>query len=125
MSKFHKLLNRAYRTIITEQEQPPVQEDPALAQAAAQPAPEQAAPTPMPEEAPQEQQQKDILSPEGMVFLVRLLPKALMIDTLEPNEEQMLSDIGDIDEINAKEALKKIIPIIQKYAPSTEKLPKI
>lgn len=125
MSKFHKLLNRAYRTIITEQEQPPVQEDPALAQAAAQPAPEQAAPTPMPEEAPQEQQQKDILSPEGMVFLVRLLPKALMIDTLETNEQQMLSDIGDIDEINAKEALKKIIPIIQKYAPSTEKLPKI
>lgn len=123
MSKFHKLLNRTYRTIITEQEQPPVQEDPVLAQAATQTAPEQATPTPMPEETPQ--QQKDILSPEGMVFLVRLLPKALMIDTLEPNEEEMLSDIGDIDEINAKEALKKIIPIIQKYAPSTEKLPKI
>lgn len=125
MSNFHKLLNRAYREIITEQEQPPVQPDPALAQAA-QPAPEQAAPTPMPEEAPQEQEaQKDILSPEGMVFLVRLLPKALMIDTLEPNEEALLSDIGDIDEVNAKDALKKIIPIIQKYAPSTEKLPKI
>lgn len=125
MSNFHKLLNRAYREIITEQEQPPIQPDPALAQAAAQPAPEQAAPTPMPETPQEPTAQKDILSPEGMVFLIRLLPKALMIDTLEPNEEELLSDIGDIDEINAKDALKKIIPIIQKYAPSTEKLPKI
>jgi hypothetical protein len=119
MSNFHKLLNRAYREIITEQEQPPVQQDPALIQ----PAPEQVTPTPMPE-ASVEQGQK-ILSPEGMVMLIRLLPKALMIDTLEPNEERILADLGDIDEYNAEEAFSKILPIIQKYAPSTEKLPKI
>lgn len=117
MSNFHKLLNRAYREIITEQEQPPVQQDPALVQ------PEQATPTPMPE-APVEQK-KNILSPEGMVMLIRLLPKALMIDTLEPNEERILADLGDIDEYNAEEAFNKILPIIQKYAPSTEKLPEI
>ena len=125
MSNFHKLLNRAYREIITEQEQPPVQPDPALAQAATQAAPEQTAPTPMPENPQGSSAKTEILSPEGMVFLIRLLPKALMIDTLEPNEEELLADIGDIDEYNAKDALKKIIPIIQKYAPSTEKLPKI
>lgn len=118
MSRFHQILNRAYREIITEQDQPPVPP--------AEPAPEQAAPTPIPD-APEskDEQPKEILSPEGMVFLVRLLPKALMIDTLDTTEEAMLADIGDIDEYNAKEVLKKLIPIIQKYAPSSEKLPKV
>lgn len=114
MSRFHNLLNRAYREIITEQEQPPVPEQ--------MPAPEQAAPTPMPE-APGDAQ--DPLSPEGLVFLVRLLPKALMIDTLEEREQSMLADIGEINENNAREVLKKIIPIIEKYAPSTDDLPKV
>lgn len=123
MSRFHQILNRAYREIITEQDQPPV---PPAEPLPAEPAPEQAAPTPIPD-APEskDEQPKEILSPEGMVFLVRLLPKALMIDTLDTTEEAMLADIGDIDEYNAKEVLKKLIPIIQKYAPSSEKLPKV
>jgi hypothetical protein len=122
MSNFHKLLNRAYREIITEQDQPPVP----LEQEGVPATPDQSAPTPVPEEQPKENQgEKDILSPEGMVFLVRLLPKALMIDTLDTSEQAMLSDIGDIDEVNAKDVLKKIIPLIQKYAPSSEKLPKV
>jgi hypothetical protein len=124
MSKFHNILNRAYRVVITEQDQPPVQEDPNLQQAAAPAvAAEQQAPTPIEGEAKGDE--KDILSPEGMVFLIRLLPKALMIDTLDTNEEALIADIGEIDEYNAREALKKLIPIIQKYAPSTEKLPTI
>jgi len=57
--------------------------------------------------------------------LVRLLPKALMIDTLEEREQSMLADIGEINENNAREVLKKIIPIIEKYAPSTDDLPKV
>jgi hypothetical protein len=113
MSRFHNLLNRAYREIITEQEQPPIPEQP--------PVPDQAAPTPVPE-IPDAQRP---LSPEGLVFLVRLLPKALMIDTLEEREQSMLADIGEINENNAREVLKKIIPIIEKYAPSTDDLPKV
>lgn len=126
MSNFHKLLNRAYREIITEQEQPPVEAVPPAPVAPENVAPEQAAPTPVPEEQPKENQgDKDLLSPEGMVFLIRLLPKALMIDTLDTNEQAMLADIGDIDEVNAKDVLKKIVPLIQKYAPSSEKLPEV
>jgi hypothetical protein len=129
MSKFHKLLNRAYREIITEQDQPPIQEDPNVAAQNVAPQnvqPEQGGPTAI-EEIPEqgEGQEKDILSPEGMVFLVRLLSKALMIDTLDTSEEALIADIGEIDEYNAKDTLKRIIPIVQKYAPSSEKLPKI
>jgi len=113
MSRFHNLLNRAYREIITEQEQPPIPEQP--------PVPDQATPTPIPEIP----DAKKPLSPENFVFLVRLLPKALMIDTLEVREQSMLADIGLINENNAGEVLKKIIPIIEKYAPSTDDLPEV
>jgi hypothetical protein len=119
MSNFHKLLNRAYREIITEQDQPPIPEEQPQAQ------PDQAAPTPIPEIPEQKPTKTETLSPENKVFLVRLLPKALMIDTLDTQEQQMLANIGDIDEINANEALEKIVPIINKYAPSSEKLPKV
>lgn len=120
MSNFHKLLNRAYREIITEQDQPPIPEEQPQAQ------PDQTAPTPIPE-IPEQNGKKTIetFSPENKVFLVRLLPKALMIDTLDTQEQQMLADIGDIDEVNANEVLEKIVPIINKYAPSSEKLPKV
>ena len=127
MSRFHKILNRTYREIITEQEQPPIQPDPNLVPPAqpAEVAPEQAAPTPMPEENKPQEGEKEKLSPENMVFLVRILLKALMIDTLDTSEEAMLGSIGDIDEYNAKDVLEKIIPIVQKYAPSSEKLPEV
>jgi hypothetical protein len=119
MSNFHKLLNRAYREIITEQDQPPIAEEQPQVQ------PDQAAPTPIPEIPEQEPTKNETFSPENKVFLVRLLPKALMIDTLDTQEQQMLADIGDIDEVNANEVLEKIVPIINKYAPSSEKLPKV
>jgi hypothetical protein len=123
MSRFHQILNRAYREILTEQDQPPVPPAPLAPEAAI---PDQTTPTPI-ADVPEnkDEQPKEILSPEGMVFLVRLLPKALMIDTLDTTEQAMLADLGDIDEYNAKEVLKKLIPIIQKYAPSSEKLPKV
>lgn len=127
MSKFHSALQRAYRTLITEQEQPPV--DPNAAAVPPAPdavAPEQAAPTPMPE-VPEEKSAEQIekLSPEGMVFLVRLLSKALMIERLDPDEENKIVEFGDINENNAKEALKQFLPIIQRYSPSFEGIPKI
>lgn len=118
MSTFHSLLNRAYREIITEQEQPPAPPAPPAA------VPDQAAPTPVPE-IPEEKPETEALSPEGMVFLIRLLSKALMIERLDPDEEQKIVEFGDINEINAKDALKQFLPIIQRYAPSFESIPKI
>lgn len=115
MSKFHSLLNKAYREIITEQDQPEIKA-PDVVQ------PDQAAPTPAPEtpEVP-----KEPMSPEGMVFLIRLIKKALMIEELEPDEEKIIADMGNIDEKNAREAIDKLMPIIQKYAPSVESLPEV
>lgn len=117
MSKFHSLLNKAYREIITEQDQPEI-EAPDVVQ------PDQAEPTPAPE-VPEAPKEKEPMSPEGMVFLVRLIKKALMIEELDPNEEKMITDLGNIDEVNAKGAIEKLMPIIQKYAPSVESLPKV
>jgi hypothetical protein len=125
MSKFHSALQRAYRTIITEQEQPPIDPNAAVPAPPQGVAPEQAAPTPIPE-VPEEQgvEQIEKLSPEGMVFLVRLLAKALMIERLDPDEEKKIVDFGDINENNAKEALKNLMPIIQHYTPSLEDMPR-
>lgn len=118
MSKFHSLLNKAYREIITEQDQPEIKA-PDVAQ------PDQAEPTPAPETPEATAQPKEPMSPEGMVFLVRLIKKALMIEELEPDEEKMIADLGNIDEINAKDSIEKLMPIIQKYAPSVERLPEV
>ena len=119
MSKFYSLLNRAYREIITEQDQPEI-EAPDVVK------PDQSAPTPAPETTePSTEKKMEPLSPEGMVFLVRLIKKALMIEELEPDEERAIADLGNIDEVNAKDAIDKLMPIIQKYAPSVETLPKV
>ena len=119
MSRFHSLLNRTYREIITEQEQPPI--PPAPPEGIA---PDQAQPTPFPE-IPEQKPETDPLSPEGMVFLVRLIAKALMIERLDPDEEEKIVDFGDINENNAKDALKSFLPIIQRYSPSFESIPRI
>ena len=121
MSRFHKLLNRSYKELITEQEQPPV---PAETPAPAQAAPDQSVPTPMPE-VPEQKPETESLSPEGMVFLVRMIAKALMIERLDADEENKIVEFGDINENNAKEALKTFLPVIQRYAPSFESIPKI
>jgi hypothetical protein len=119
MSKFHSLLNKAYREIITEQDQPEIQA-PDVVQ------PDQNAPTPAPETPePPKEQKTEPMSPEGMVFLVRLIKKALMIEELEPDEEKMIADLGNIDEMNAKTAIEKLMPVIQRYAPSVEQLPEV
>jgi hypothetical protein len=124
MSIFHSLLNKAYREIITEQDQPELKTDIAL-QAPDVVQPDQAALTPAPEVSEPEAGEKEAMSPEGMVFLVRLIKKALMIEELEPDEEKIIAELGNIDEINAKNAIEKLMPIIQKYAPSVERLPEV
>jgi hypothetical protein len=110
MSKFHTLLNKTYREIITEQEQPPV----------AAGTPEQAAPTPVPEiqepKAPTEP-----LTSQGETLLVRLLAKALMIDINDDADEVTIKEIGAINPINARDVFTtKLVPIIRKYDPSVK-----
>jgi hypothetical protein len=120
MSRFHNLLKSAYRELITEQEQPPV--PPTDTTGIETPM----GMTPPPQETSDAQVQdvqKEPMSPEGMVFLVRLIQKALMIEDLEPEEEKTIADLGNIEEVNAREAIEKLMPIIRKYAPSTEQLP--
>jgi hypothetical protein len=64
--------------------------------------------TPAPE--PQTQQ----LSPEGEVLLVRLIKKAL-VTKIEPSDVESLSELSDINEVNAKSSLETLINIMKKY----------
>jgi hypothetical protein len=110
MSRFHTLLNRAYREIITEQEQPPVPQG----------TPEQASPTPIPEipEAqPQPQSPVKPLTSEGETVLVRILAKAILVDITDPVDELSVKDISEnkINAENAQESLTKLVSIIRKY----------
>jgi len=109
MSTFHTLLNRAYREIITEQEQP---EQPPVAPEGA--VPDQAQPTAVPE-IQEQKPQTEALSSIGMVSLVRLLAKALMVERIKPEFEQKIVDIGDINENNAKDALKTLVQVMTNY----------
>jgi len=110
MSRFHTLLNRAYREIITEQEQPPVPQG----------TPEQAAPTPIPEipeTQPQPQSPVKPLTSEGETVLVRILAKAILVDITDPVDELSVKDISEnkINAENAQESLTKLVSIIRKY----------
>jgi len=110
MSRFHTLLNRAYREIITEQEQPPVPQG----------TPEQAVPTPIPEvpeTQPQPQSPIKPLTSEGETVLVRILAKAILVDITDPVDELSVKDISEnkINAENAQESLTKLVSIIRKY----------
>ncbi len=55
------------------------------------------------------------LSPEGEVLLVRLIKKAL-VTKIEPSDVEALADFSDINEVNAKESLQKLINMMKKYS---------
>ena len=68
---------------------------------------------PVEEPAPEPEAQK--LSPEGEVLLVRLIKKAL-VTKIEPSDIESLSELSDINEVNAKASLEKLINIMKKYS---------
>jgi hypothetical protein len=72
---------------------------------------EEPAPEPIAEPEPQIEQ----LSPEGEVLLVRLIKKAL-VTKIEPSDVETLSELSDINEVNAKASLEKLINIMKKYS---------
>lgn len=63
---------------------------------------------------PQPEPETEQLSPEGEVLLVRLLKKALVMK-IDPNDVDSISELTDINEVNAKKSLEKILDIMKKY----------
>ena len=68
-----------------------------------------------PAAAPALEPEVEQLSPEGEVLLVRLIKKAL-VTKIEPSDVEALADFSDINEVNAKESLQKLINMMKKYS---------
>jgi len=68
-----------------------------------------------PVEEPVTEPQVGQLSPEGEVLLVRLIKKAL-VTKIEPSDVETLSELSDINEVNAKSSLEQLINIMKKYS---------
>jgi hypothetical protein len=79
------------------------------------PAPEAPAPAPVPAQNPDTtsvpQEQKP-LTPEGEVFLIKLIKKALFLNP-DDLELKTLKDLPEVDEKNASDVLSKIIKLMQ------------
>jgi hypothetical protein len=123
MSRFLNELQRAYRQIITEQEQPPVAAAPDASAEAGAVAPEQAVPTPVPEQPPEEEVQP--LSSQAEVFYLRLISRALMIEGIRAEDEQKIIELGDINEENTQSAKELFVDIISVYSPDHDVLQNI
>ena len=65
--------------------------------------------------APELAQTSKPLSPEGEVFLVRLLKKALFMNPGDI-DEKLLTDLPEINETNAADVLTQIINVMKKYS---------
>lgn len=55
------------------------------------------------------------LTPEGEVLLIRLIKKALTVK-IKPEDLTEIMGLGEINENNAKESLKKLLDIIRRYS---------
>jgi hypothetical protein len=66
-------------------------------------------------DTPEPEPEVSQLSPEGEVLLVRLIKKAL-VTKIEPSDIESLSELSDINEVNAKSSLEKLINIMKKYS---------
>lgn len=110
--KFTDLVNKKLKSL---HEQVPGEMAPAPFDPASMPSAVPAAPVPTPE--PVETQKP--LSPEGEVFLVRLLRKALFMNPGDI-DEKVLKDLPEINETNAADVLTQIINIMKKYSSSID-----
>lgn len=57
----------------------------------------------------------ETLSPESEVLLVRLIKKAL-VTSIDPEDVDSLSEMGDVNEKNARVSLTTLINIMKKYS---------
>ena len=110
MKKFDTLLNNVYGRILLEQEQQAIPQNGGPVQPGAQPA---TAPAPAPEPPPEEPQEPEKITPEGKLFLVDLIRKALAIspDSLSPEEKAVFAD-SEIQSGNIEDILSKLQQII-------------
>jgi len=72
-------------------------------------------PVDVPVDVPTPEPQIEKLSPEGEVLLVRLIKKAL-VTKIESSDVETLSELSDINEVNAKASLERLINIMKKYS---------
>lgn len=71
-----------------------------------------------PAAAPTEEPTEEVvtkLSPESEVMYVRLLKKAMVMN-IEPEDIDNITDIGDVNETNAKKLLGQILQIMKSYS---------
>jgi hypothetical protein len=71
-----------------------------------------------PAAAPTEEPTEEVvteLSPESEVMYVRLLKKAMVMN-IEPEDIDNITNIGDVNETNAKELLGQILQIMKSYS---------
>jgi len=108
--KFLDLINKKYTEL---NEQVPGEILPADPMAQIPPPPAPPAPEAGPEVAPAPEQKP--LTPEGEVFLVRLLRKALFMNPGDM-DEKALKDLPDVNETNASDVLNSIVEIMKKYS---------
>jgi len=112
--KFLNLIEQRLKTLseqVPGEVAAPVPMDPAAAVAPA-PVP---APVPASAPAPTPEETQKALTPEGEVFLVRLLKKALFMNPGDI-DEKALSELPEINEKNAAEVLNNIVGIMRKYS---------
>lgn len=67
---------------------------------------------------PEEQPTEEVvtkLSPESEVMYVRLLKKAMVMN-IEPEDIDNITNLGDVNETNAKELLGQILQIMKSYS---------
>lgn len=108
MSRFQKILNE-YK-YLTEQDDQSMQPTPTDGAAQIPTPPTTEAPPP-----PEQPEEPEALAPESEVLLVRLLKQALVMD-IKPDDVNLLSDMEDINEKNAKTSLTKIINVMKSYS---------
>lgn len=113
-----KFLNIVNKKFLELNEQVPQQPMPGLEQPIAAPTPAPAAVPPVVEPAA-ETETKGTLTPEGEVFLVRLLKKALFMNPGDL-DEKTLKDLPEINETNASQVLTSIVDIMKKYSNSID-----
>lgn len=119
--KFNKLVAERFRHLI---EQTPA-DLPIPGQEASAPMPVPAATPASTVPPPEPVQPQGKLTPEGKVWLVGLLKKALFMN---PGDKSLssLDNLPDVNESNASDVLQKILDVMDKYSTNIniDKLPK-
>ena len=114
--KFLQQLEKVKKDLLLEADQAPLPPG-ADATAQANPTPQevQAGEAPAPEAPEATEPETESLAPESEVMLIRLLKKAFVIAP-KPEDIELISEVGEVNETNARECLKKIVNLMKRYS---------